>query len=69
MVGQNFELLNFILKKLDEIDPVLLDQLNYYFEKEVREDDDDMDFDEEEEDDQGDQDHPNKDESRSKVHY
>ena len=33
MVGTNFEKLSYILKKLEEIDPILLDQLNYYYEK------------------------------------
>ena len=41
MVGQNFEKLSYILKKLEQIDPVLLDQLNYYYTKEVPIDDDD----------------------------
>ena len=44
MVGQNFEKLSYILKKLEQIDPVLLDQLNYYYTKEVPIDDND-DFD------------------------
>ena len=50
MVGQNFEKLNYILNKLEEIDPILLDQLNYYYEKEIAEDEDEEELDQDDDD-------------------
>lgn len=48
MVGRNFEKLSYILHKLEQIDPILLDQLNYYYLKEIRDDIDEEDEDQDE---------------------
>lgn len=46
MVGSNFEKLAYILSELEEIDPILLDQLNYFYLEERKQKDDDEELDE-----------------------